>query len=77
MSRLSIMMFLQYAIWGAWAVSSGGYMGVTLGFDGIQIASIYSTTAIAAIISPLFVGYITDRFLATEKMITLLHRVGS
>jgi nucleoside transporter len=75
--KLSVMMFLQYAIWGAWAVSIGGYMDVTLRFDGLQIGSIYSTTAIAAMISPLFMGFIADRFLATEKMIGLLHLVGA
>lgn len=76
-TKLSVMMFLQYAIWGSWAVSLGGYMGKTLKFNGIQIGSIYSTTAIAAMISPLFMGYIADRFLATEKMIGLLHLVGA
>ena len=75
--KLSVMMFLQYAIWGAWAVSIGGYMETTLGFDGIQIGSIFSTTAIAAMISPLFAGYIADRFLATEKMIGFLHLIGA
>lgn len=75
--KLSVMMFLQYAIWGAWAVSIGGYMGNTLKFDGIQIGAIYSTTAIAAMISPLFIGYIADRFLATEKMIAILHLIGA
>ncbi len=75
--KLSIMMFLQYAIWGAWAVSMGGYMDKTLLFTGVQIGSIYSTTAIAAMISPLFMGYIADRFLATERMIGLLHLIGA
>eukprot|EP00913_Durusdinium_trenchii_P028404 g26632.t1 len=76
-TKLSVMMFLQYAIWGSWAVSLGGYMGETLLFSGLQIGSIYSTTAIAAMISPLFMGYIADRFLATEKMIGLLHLIGA
>ena len=75
--KLSVMMFLQYAIWGSWAVSMGGYMKEGLSFDPIQIGSIYSTTAIAAMISPLFIGYIADRFLATEKMIGILHLIGA
>ncbi|MFO0947069.1 MAG: nucleoside permease [Planctomycetota bacterium] len=74
--KLSVMMFLQYAIWGAWAVSMGGYMGKTLAFDGVQIGSIYSSTAIAAMISPLFVGYIADRFFSTERVIAFLHLIG-
>jgi len=75
-TRLSLMMFLQYFVWGSWAVSAGGYMGKTLHFDGASIGLIYSTTAIGAIFAPLFVGYIADRFFATERILATLHIVG-
>jgi nucleoside transporter len=75
--KLSVMMFLQYAIWGSWAVSMGGYLDGTLGFSGGQIGAIYATTAIAAMISPLYMGYLADRLFATEKMIAVLHLVGA
>ena len=74
--KLSIMMFLQYAIWGAWAVPMGAYLG-GLGFSGADIGLIYGTTALAAMISPLYTGVLADKMFATEKMIAMLHFVGA
>ena len=75
--RLCIMMFLEYAVWGAWGVSIGGYMYSTLHYDGAQVGWMFSTTALAAMISPLFVGYVADRFFSTEKMLFGLHGIGT
>lgn len=75
-TRLSIMMFLQYFVWGSWGASAGGYMGSALKFSNSEISWIYSTTAIGAMISPLFVGYFADRFFATERILAFLHLVG-
>ena len=74
--RLGIMMFLQYAIWGAWSPVLSAYLQNSLGFNGIQIGVIYSLLPLATIISPFIGGQIADRYFSSEKVIAFLQLVG-
>lgn len=75
--RLRLMMLFQYAIWGAWYVTVGTWLGQTLHFSGKEIGAVAGTTAIGAMISPLFVGLLADRLFDTRRVLAALHVLGA
>ncbi|MEM1411285.1 MAG: nucleoside permease [Pseudomonadota bacterium] len=73
-TRLSVMMFLQFFIWGAWYVTIGNYMAANGMADLTHWP--YTVNPIAAIVAPFFLGLIADRYFATEKVLGVLHLLG-
>ncbi len=76
-SKLSVMMLLEYFIWGAWYVTMGTYMSEFLKSNGIQIGAAYSALAIATMISPFFIGMVADRYFAAQRIMGFLHLTGA
>lgn len=74
-ARLSGMMFLQFFAWGAWYVTVGNYM-MKAGM-GSAVTWAYSVAPVAAILSPFILGMVADRFFAIERVMAVLHIVGS
>ena len=75
--QLSIMMFLQFFIWGAWYGQMSKYMFTQLNATGVQVGNAYSAFSIAMIISPFFVGMIADRYFSAQKVMGVLNLIGA
>lgn len=73
-TKLGIMMFLQFFVWGAWYTSIAVYM--TARGMGSLTHWPYTVAPLAAVIAPFFLGLVADRFFATEKVLSLLHVAG-
>jgi nucleoside transporter len=73
-ARLSVMMFLQFFIWGAWYTTIGNYMSA----QGLAELTHwpYTVNPLAAIVAPFFLGLVADRYFATEKVLGVLHLLG-
>ena len=74
--KLSFMMFIEWFIWGAWFVPLWLWLSKS-GFSAGEIGWSYACTAIAAILSPILVGSVTDRFFSAQKVLAVLMFVGA
>jgi len=70
------MMFLQFFVWGTWYATLATYF-FKIGFEGGAIGDIFSTISLGAIIAPLFVGIVADRFFEGQRVLGVLHLLGA
>jgi len=78
--RLSLMMFLQFFIWGGFFVTMGSYLiEIFQGQEGLNsiIGASYATHNWAALLAPLFVGLLADRYFNAERVNAFCHIVGA
>ena len=74
--KLSVMMFLEFFIWGAWYVTAPNYLG-RIGFKAGDFGWTYSVGPIAGMITPFFVGMIADRFFPAQRVLGVMHLLGA
>ena len=75
--QLSLMMFLNFFIWGGWFVTLGTFLNNNLHASGTETASVFSTQSWGAIIAPFIIGLIADRYFNAEKILGVLHIIGA
>jgi len=75
--ELSLMMFLQYAIWGAWLPFLWSFLSEHRHMSGDQIGYMFAAGALGAIAGPFIAGQIADRHFATEKFLAFSHLAGA
>ncbi|WP_295127821.1 nucleoside permease [uncultured Chitinophaga sp.] len=75
--QLSVMMFLEFFIWGAWFVTLGTFLGKNLAANGIESANVFSTQSWGAIIAPFIIGLIADKYFNAERILGVLHLLGA
>ncbi|HMB65064.1 MAG TPA: nucleoside permease [Eudoraea sp.] len=75
--QLSLMMFLEFFIWGGWFVTLGTFLGDNLRASGAESAMAFSTQSWGAIIAPFIIGMIADRYFNAERILGVLHLAGA
>ncbi|MFW6108764.1 MAG: MFS transporter, partial [bacterium] len=79
--RLSLMMFLEFAVWGAWTPVLWPYLvgpveKGCLGLSGLQASQIYGVLWLACIAAPFIGGQIVDRWFPTQWFLAAVHLAG-
>ena len=80
-TRLTILNFLQFFVWGAWLISLGGYMGATFGPTegdsiGLSIGRTYGSMGWASLFMPALMGILADKYMNGERVLGLCHIIA-
>jgi nucleoside transporter len=74
--QLSALMFLEYAVWGAWLPVLAARLLGPLQMSGKQTGWIYATLPLASMISPLIAGQLADKYVDTRWILAVCHALG-
>ena len=74
-TKLTIMSFLEFAVWGAYLTSMGNYLG-SIGL-GPKIGSFYAMQGIVSIFMPAIMGIVADRWIPVQRLLGLNHLIAA
>ncbi|MFI3316047.1 MAG: nucleoside permease [Rikenellaceae bacterium] len=75
--RLTVMSFLQFAVWGAWLITLGKYLGGDSLQLGSKIGSFYATMGLGSLFMPAIMGIIADRWIPAQKLLGMCHVIAA
>ena len=73
-TRLALMNFLEFAVWGAYLTCMGRYLG-NIGV-GTEIGYFYSMQGVVSIFMPAIIGIVADRWIPAQRMLGICHLVA-
>ncbi|WP_392563964.1 nucleoside permease [Orbus wheelerorum] len=76
-SKLKVILFLQFFIWGSWLITFGSYMINVLHFNGMEVGAVYGTMGIASLFMPSLLGIVADKWLPANYLYILCHFVSA
>ncbi len=72
--KLTLMNFLEFAVWGAYLTSMGAYLaGIGM---GAHIAWFYSVQGMVSLFMPALVGIVADRWMQGQRVLSLCHTLA-
>ncbi len=75
--KLTLMNFLQFAVWGAWLITLGKYLGGDTLNLGKEIGSFYASMGIASLFMPAVMGIIADRWIPAQRLLGFCHIIAA
>ena len=75
--QFSIMMFLQFCVWGAWYGQLSKYLTNQLHATGDQVGLAYAAFSVAMVVAPFFIGMLADRFFSAQRVLGILNLLGA
>lgn len=72
--RLILLVFIQYAVWGAYLISIGRYLAQA-GL-GSQIKWFFAANGVVSLFMPALVGIIADRYIQAQRLLSLCHALA-